>query len=135
MSDPTPPISVAAGTTTGEFVARTGDRVDRLYAIQRAGTTWVFHEDHVYELLADAGARRRGRGAHQHGELTAPMPATVVAINVKAGDAVTRGDILIVLEAMKMELPVRAEGDATVSAIHCAAGDLVQPGVALIELD
>lgn len=134
MSDPTSPPNVAAGATPGEFIARTGDRVDRLYAIQRGGTTWVFHEGEVYELQTETGPRR-GRGAHQHGELTAPMPATVVAINVKAGDAVKRGDILIVLEAMKMELPVRAEDDATVSAIHCAAGDLVQPGVALIELD
>ncbi len=134
MSDSTSPITVVAGAAPGEFVVRTGDRLERVYAIQRGDTTWVFHSGDVYAVRAEAG-ERRARGAHQHGELTAPMPATVVALKVKHGDEVKRGDVLIVLEAMKMELPVRAETDGTVSAVHCAAGDLVQPGVALIELD
>ena len=55
------------------------------------------------------------------------MPATVVAIKVAPGDSVKQGDILIVLEAMKMELPVRAPGDGRVKAIHCRPGELVQP--------
>ena len=62
------------------------------------------------------------------------MPATVIEIKVAPGDAVKRGDILIVLEAMKMELPVRAPGDGTVKAIHCRPGDLVQPDTSLIDL-
>jgi biotin carboxyl carrier protein len=61
------------------------------------------------------------------------MPATVTAVHVAAGDRVTRGDVLIVLEAMKMELPVRAPGDGTVAAVHCRPGDLVQPDVSLID--
>ena len=44
------------------------------------------------------------------------------------------GQLLLVLEAMKMELPVRAAGDARVDAVHCNEGDLVQPGQSLIEL-
>jgi len=63
------------------------------------------------------------------------MPATVRRINVSPGDRVERGATLIVLEAMKMELPVRAEAAAMVEAINCREGDLVQPGAALIELD
>ena len=63
------------------------------------------------------------------------MPATVIEIKVAAGDSVKRGDILIVLEAMKMELPVRAPGDGRVKAIHCRPGDLVQPETSLIELE
>jgi 3-methylcrotonyl-CoA carboxylase alpha subunit len=43
--------------------------------------------------------------------------------------------VLIVLEAMKMELPIRATSDGRVTAIHCREGDLVQPGVTLIEVD
>jgi biotin carboxyl carrier protein len=62
------------------------------------------------------------------------MPATVRQIRVKTGDVVHRGDTLIVLEAMKMELPVRAGADGTVSAIRCREGELVQPGVPLIEI-
>ena len=62
------------------------------------------------------------------------MPATVIRLQTRAGDRVKRGDTLVVLEAMKMELPVRSNADGVVSAVHCREGDLVQPGVALIEI-
>lgn len=80
------------------------------------------------------GAKRRGRG-DDHGALAAPMPATVVRIIVEPGQRVTKGDVLVMLEAMKMELPIKAPRDAIVKAIACRAGDLVQPGVPLLELE
>jgi biotin carboxyl carrier protein len=52
------------------------------------------------------------------------MPATVVAIAVREGQQVTAGDVLIRLEAMKMELPIRSPRDATVIAIKCREGEL-----------
>jgi biotin carboxyl carrier protein len=63
------------------------------------------------------------------------MPATVVRVDVTPGALVRRGDTLVILEAMKMELPIRASTDGTVSAVHCKAGDLVQPGIALIDIE
>ena len=63
------------------------------------------------------------------------MPATVVAIHVTAGQTVTAGDVLVVLEAMKMELAVTAPHDGRVRSIACRVGELVQPGVALVELE
>jgi acetyl-CoA carboxylase biotin carboxylase subunit len=75
----------------------------------------------------------RARSGH-HGSLMAPMPATVVRIQTAVGKVVTRGETLLILEAMKMELPVRAPADGTVTAVHCAEGDLVQPDVPLIEI-
>ena len=62
------------------------------------------------------------------------MPATVVAIHAEVGKAVNEGEAVIVLEAMKMELPIRAPRSGTVKAIHCTKGELVQPGVNLIEI-
>ena len=46
-----------------------------------------------------------------------------------------RGDTLVILEAMKMELPIRADADGTVTSVNCKAGDLVQPDMPLIELE
>jgi 3-methylcrotonyl-CoA carboxylase alpha subunit len=63
------------------------------------------------------------------------MPATVVRILVAPGARVARGDTLILLEAMKMELPIRAPRSGRVTALHCAKGDLVQPGVNLLEIE
>ena len=61
------------------------------------------------------------------------MPATVLKILVKAGDAVKKGDTVLVLEAMKMELPVRAPADATIGAVRCREGELVPADATLIE--
>ncbi len=84
------------------------------------------------------GAHRRDpkRVALQEGaqSLAAPMPATVIKVFVKQGDAVKKGDTVVVLEAMKMELPLRAAADATVKAVHCREGELVQPDSVLVEL-
>ena len=78
------------------------------------------------------GARRRASQSAA-GTLTAPMPATVIKVNVKPGDAVKKGDIVVVLEAMKMELPLRALGDGVVAAVRCKEGELVQADAALVE--
>jgi acetyl/propionyl-CoA carboxylase alpha subunit len=127
-------IRVTAGTAAGELIVRDGDRVEQVFAVVEGDTTWIFHDGLVYEIAAAGGDGRR-RGARPQGSLTAPMPATVIEIKVAPGDAVKHGDILIVLEAMKMELPVRAPGDGMVKAIHCHPGDLVQPETALIDLE
>jgi 3-methylcrotonyl-CoA carboxylase alpha subunit len=81
---------------------------------------------------ADAPRRRSARGSAGHG-LVAPMPATVIKILVTPGQSVKKGDTLVVLEAMKMELPIRAPADAMVAAVCCREGDLVQADVALVE--
>ena len=126
---------VLRGPARGEFLVRDGDRVTQAYAIESGGTAWVFHDGVVYEIAEARPSRKGHRGAHVHSELTAPMPATVVTIKVQAGDEVRKGDILIVLEAMKMELPVRAPFDGRVEAVHCQPGELVQPDRSLIDLE
>jgi 3-methylcrotonyl-CoA carboxylase alpha subunit len=62
------------------------------------------------------------------------MPAKVSAVLVEAGQHVGKGDVLLKLEAMKMELPVRAPHEGTVTAMLCQVGELVQPGITLVEL-
>ncbi|WP_433781255.1 biotin carboxylase N-terminal domain-containing protein [Actinomycetospora sp. CA-101289] len=68
------------------------------------------------------------------GDPVAPMDATVVEVVVAAGQDVAAGAVLVVLEAMKMELPVRAPRAVRVDAVHVAAGDRVAAGSALVGL-
>ena len=102
------------------------------WAIAVGDTRWVFVDGRVYELTEARQAPRVRSGPL--GSLSAPMPATVRRVLVKEGDTVKRGDSLIILEAMKMELPVRASSAGVVQAVRCREGELVQPGVALIEI-
>jgi len=105
----------------------------RAWAVAAGDVRWVFVEGEVYELV-EAHSRTRARGT-SHGSLAAPMPATVRRVLVRPGDSVKRGDSLLILEAMKMELPIRAGTAGVVSKVLCREGELVQPGVALIEID
>ena len=87
----------------------------------------------VQTAKAQAPAERRRASTSAGRNLFAPMPATVIKVHVKAGDAVKKGDVVIVLEAMKMELPLRALGDGVVSAVRCREGELVQADASLVE--
>ena len=67
-------------------------------------------------------------------QIASPMPGTIVKMNVSAGQAVKSGDVLAVLEAMKMENEIMAPHDATVAQVLVKVGDKVDTGSALIVL-
>jgi biotin carboxyl carrier protein len=133
-------VSERAGDTTvtplgaGRFLLSRDGQQRVAYATQAGGATWVFLDGEI-ATIGPALTRARTTAADEQVSLAAPMPATVVAVAVRPGQKVSAGDVLIRLEAMKMELPVRSPRDATVVAIKCREGELVQPGVPLLELD
>lgn len=65
---------------------------------------------------------------HPVAEIRAEMVANVWKVLVTQGDSVSDGDTLVILESMKMEIPVLAESDGTVSEMHVSEGDVVQEG-------
>jgi len=66
--------------------------------------------------------------------VTAPMPGTVIRVEVEPGDTVRARQPLVVLEAMKMEIPVSSPFDGTVTGVHVSAGDHVTGGALIAEL-
>lgn len=66
--------------------------------------------------------------------INAPMPGNILGIHVKTGDQVTKGQVLLVLEAMKMENEIMAPADGTVSQVYAAEGAAVNTGDPLIAL-
>ena len=64
--------------------------------------------------------------------VSAPMPGKVLSVNVKAGDAVKAGDVLMILEAMKMQNEIMAPADGTVSDVRVSAGQTVGTGDVMI---
>ena len=84
----------------------------------------------VVDQLAHAGDT-----GHEAGRLTAPMPGKVVSFNVKAGDKVSKGQPLAVMEAMKMEHTIAAPGDGVVLELLYTPGDQVSEGAELLRID
>jgi biotin carboxyl carrier protein len=126
-------------------VVRIGDGIYRVedenhqeivYVAGRPDDRWAFWNGHVFRQLAPPAAtvqRKDGTGRVAQ-SLSAPMPATVIKVLATPGAAVRKGDTIVLLEAMKMELPVRAPADGVVAAVNCRVGDLVQPDQILVVL-
>jgi biotin carboxyl carrier protein len=122
----------------GVFSVTVDDRHEIVYVAGASPDLWAFWNGHVFhspgDLQEDARQPARAAGAAAR-TLAAPMPATVIKVLVAPGSRVAEGETVLLLEAMKMELPIRAPGEATVKAVHCRAGDLVQAGQELVELE
>ncbi len=67
--------------------------------------------------------------------VNAPMPGTINAVKVKAGDSVTKGQVLVILEAMKMENEIMAEADGVVASVAVNQGQSVNTGDVLVTLN
>lgn len=74
-------------------------------------------------------------GAQGVVKVNAPMPGKILKVNVNAGAAVKKGDVLLVLEAMKMENEICAPQDGTVATVECAVGDSVETGKVLVSMN
>ena len=109
------------------YVVRDGDR--SLISIE--GRTYEFnHTPPKHDR-----ARQRGTRGNFEPEIRSPMPGKILAVKVVEGETVEDGQTLILLEAMKMENALTAEGHARVARIHVAAGDVVELDYVLVELE
>ena len=80
--------------------------------------------------------RREGGSTDAAGHrVTAPMPGRVVVVRARAGDAVRAGEEVLVIEAMKMELSLKAPRDGTIAEVRAAAGDFVEADAVLVTLE
>ena len=133
---------VEVGTTslTAGVVRRDGDRIvldlaDRIVPVRivrfEAGLH-VLHDGRSYAVTLPDRAVEDGETAGAHVHVTAPLPGRIVKTAVRGGDAVERGQTLMVLEAMKMELSIEAPRDAVIDEVAVSEGDQVVEGAVLV---
>jgi biotin carboxyl carrier protein len=101
--------------------------------LKEAGEIFLQHEGKEYRLF-DARQRRRSVPV-QPGDLRAPMAGRIIRVLVQPGDPVTAGDVLLILEAMKMEQQITAPHDGIVARLLCEEGMQVQTGMELVVLE
>ncbi len=136
-------LQLQVGETAGALqLAPAGHGMDLNYAGQRT-TAQVVRNGEVAHVFAPQGATQltvldalahAGETQAEGGRLTAPMPGKVVSFAVKAGDTVSKGQVLAVMEAMKMEHTIAAPADGVVAELLYAPGDQVAEGAELLKL-
>ncbi len=108
-------------------------RIYRVRAVRDRERVLVSCEGRLFEIQQESDRRRRS--GEIGGDLVAPMPGRVRRVLVSEGAPVTRGEVVFVLEAMKMEHAIRAPRDGVVRSIGQREGDLVDAGAVLAEME
>ena len=97
---------------------------------------WVTVNGQTLILTKSSGARKERHGHHHAaGELTAPMPGQVRGVNVGEGEVVTKGQTLLVLEAMKMEIRIHSPQNGVVKNLFVKQGQTVEREQILIDIE
>jgi 3-methylcrotonyl-CoA carboxylase alpha subunit len=109
----------------------------RRFRVLRHGTRLTLHDGEQRTTVETVPAYRRADAAEASGsgKIVAPMPGRVVLVKAQPGDAVAAGQELLVMEAMKMELAVKAPRDGVVADVRASAGDFVEADTVLVALE
>ncbi len=125
----------ALGDNAFEITASGRSRTVRAWL----GDGWITLDDggdnFTAQLTPYLDSARQAASAAFGGSVEAPLMGQVLAVQAKVGDTVDKGEVLVVLESMKMEIRVTAPGQGAVKAIHCQVGGNVERGAVIIELE
>ena len=110
-----------------------GDRYAPYYVTDEPRGAWVTLAGETFFFPRSSGAG--GDHDDAHGGFVAPMPGKVIQVKAVAGDHVTKGQVLVIMEAMKMEHRIEAPTNGVVTALHCNDGDVVAQGFQLLDFE
>ena len=109
------------------------DYKSKTFVFKINGNKYTSKISDKYDRLIEKLGMKLGT-AQKVGDIKAPMPGLVLEVAVEVGTVVSKGDKVLILEAMKMENVIKAAGDGTVKAIHISKGTAVEKGQLLIEM-
>src|SRR5690554_747792 len=127
------PYQVKGSLEGGLLKLDTGEHILSCRIFQNNEITTLFKEGSHYEFRRPTQDLAHGEDATASG-LTAPMNGRVITVQVSPGDQVHKGSVLVIVEAMKMEHPIRAPYDGTVTEIFCRENDLVNADQQLLAI-
>ena len=112
--------------------------------VEREGDAWrVLVGGREYSIQVDGGSpgeagrgsTERSRRRKRSGAISSPIPGKVVTMHVTVGDQVVEGEVLLILEAMKMQNEIQAPIQGTVSEVNCESGDSVEANAPLVIIE
>ncbi|MEM7169641.1 MAG: acetyl/propionyl/methylcrotonyl-CoA carboxylase subunit alpha [Pseudomonadota bacterium] len=121
-------------SSAGALEARIGGTVSHARALWVASDLVLIGDFGQFRLALRDPVHGKAAAAGDQDRLASPMPGKIIAVTVEAGQAVVKGDALMVVEAMKMEHSIRTSRDGVVAQVYFAEGDLVEEGVELLRL-
>ncbi|MEN9415161.1 MAG: hypothetical protein RLZ62_1465 [Bacteroidota bacterium] len=110
------------------------DDANHLFVLKIDGNEYHVNIADKYDRLVSQLGLKAG-GQQKANQIKAPMPGLVLNVLVEAGQEVTKGDALLILEAMKMENVIKASGDGKVKSVKVKQGEAVDKGLLLIEME
>lgn len=110
------------------------DYKNKLFTFKINGNKYTTKINDKYDRLIDQLGMKVG-ASQKVGDIKAPMPGLVLEVSVEVGTQISKGDKVMILEAMKMENVIKAAGDGVVKAIHITKGTAVEKGQLLIEME
>ncbi|MAN59352.1 MAG: acetyl-CoA carboxylase biotin carboxyl carrier protein subunit [Flavobacteriaceae bacterium] len=119
-------------SVTAEIISR--DFLARTYVLKIGGNQYTVRLENELDALISEMGLSLGSSSVAN-EIHAPMPGLILEVNVSAGDTVSEGDSLCVLEAMKMENALSAPRNGVIKAVHIAEGETVDKNALLIEFE
>ena len=116
----------------GRIMVHNADGRSRIAHFAKVGDVWWVHIDgHIFCIEKTEAGSADG---DSDGGMTAPMPGKILEVKVTNGQSVTAGELLLVMEAMKMEHRIVAPSDGVVTMVNFSTGDQVQQGDVLVEM-
>ena len=133
---PIPEVSAGVEEDAPWIILRSGGLVHRCAVVRDKSGIWVTlrGRTHYFET-AKARAGSAAGAESLADEVRAPMTGTVIAVKVEPGASVKKGELLVLMEAMKMEYRLESELDARVVKVECKVGDMLDVGTLLVKLE
>ena len=119
------PVAAGAEPTPDGLLLTVGDRTTTVLAAADGATTWLHLDGSTWAVTELPPQRRGGAAAAHDGDVRSPMPGAVLGVRVAVGDEVEEGEVLLVVEAMKMEHALAAPFAGTVAGLTVRTGEQV----------
>ena len=134
-SEPLPGITAEVSSDPPWMIVRVDGEVRRCLVAPNSRGVWVSLRGRSFFVEAPRGTAGQAASSPAGNEVRAPMTGTVISVNVEAGAPVSRGDLLAVMEAMKMEYRLEAPRDGRVERVECKKGDMIEVGALILNLE